>query len=141
LRSAGMPAFGSKPVKPTNSGAGLGILATDPLKQRAAWELVKFLTSERAYNIITAGMGYLPLRPGLIRDERYLKSWAQQSLILPNLEQLDGLEASTAYPGDNHVQIRDIFLKTQQAVLLQGADPERSWREAQARAQELMPRR
>jgi hypothetical protein len=51
------------------------------------------------------------------------------------------MEASTAYPGDNHVQIRDIYLKTQQAVLLQGADPEQSWRDAQRRAQELMPRR
>jgi multiple sugar transport system substrate-binding protein len=141
LRSAGMPAFGTKPVKPTNSGAGLGILSRDPLKQRAAWELVKFLTSERAYNVITAQMGYLPLRPSLINDDRYLKSWAQTSLVLPNLEQLDGMEASTAYPGDNHVQIRDIYLKAKQAVLLQGADPERTMREAQARAQELMPRR
>ena len=142
LRTAGMPAFASKPVKPVNSGAGLGILASDPRKQRAAWELMKFLTTPEAYVVITRDMGYLPIRTGLINDPRYLKNWVQGpgSLILPNLQQLDGLERSLSYPGDNHVQIRDIFLKTQQAVVLQGADPERSWREAQARAQELMPR-
>ncbi|GIW11426.1 MAG: ABC transporter substrate-binding protein [Dehalococcoidia bacterium] len=140
LRTAGMPAFGTKPVKPVNSGAGLGILASDPRKQRAAWELMKFLTTPEAYVIITRDMGYLPLRTSLINDPRYLKDWAQGSLILPNLQQLDGLEPSISYPGDNHVQIRDLFLKTQQAVVLQGADPDRAWREAQARAQELMPR-
>ena len=46
LRSSTMPRFGDKPTRPNNSGSALTIHTTDPLKQRAAWELMKFLTSE-----------------------------------------------------------------------------------------------
>ncbi|MCL6647499.1 MAG: extracellular solute-binding protein [Chloroflexi bacterium] len=139
LRSAAIPAFGSRPVRPTNSGAGLAIFATDPVRQRAAWELMKFLTSPEAYVIVTRDMGYLPLRTGIVNDERYLKGWPQLFLLQPNLQQLDQLEPWTSYPGDNSLQILSIFLKTQEAVVFQGADPERSWREAQERAERLLP--
>ena len=92
LRATGMPAFGTKPVVPTNSGSGLAILSTDPDKQRAAWELMKFLTSEHAFQIITAEIGYLPLRTGIVNDDKYLKGWvAQNPQILPNIEQMDNL--------------------------------------------------
>ena len=74
LRATGMPAFGNKPVVPTNSGSGLAILSNDPDKQRAAWELMTFLTSEHAFQIITAEIGYLPLRTGIVNDENYLKA-------------------------------------------------------------------
>src|SRR5690606_1837728 len=52
LRAAKMPAFADKPTGPTNSGSGLFILAEDPAKQRAAWELMKHLTSARGYTVI-----------------------------------------------------------------------------------------
>jgi len=73
LKAAKMPAFAGKPVVPTNSGSGLFILSKDPLKQRAAWEFMKFVTSEHGYTIITSKIGYLPLRPGIVNDAQYLK--------------------------------------------------------------------
>jgi multiple sugar transport system substrate-binding protein len=139
VRATGQPSFGDKPTIPVNSGSGLAILATDPIKQRAAWELMKHLTSESAFTIITTKIGYLPLRTGIVDDERYLKTWPNLPLIKSNLEQMDRLEPSYSYPGQNALQIRKLFLTAVQEILFQGKDPKATMGEAQTRAQELMP--
>jgi multiple sugar transport system substrate-binding protein len=141
VRATGQPSFGGRPVIPVNSGSALAILAKTPEKQRAAWELMKFLTTERAFTVITAEIGYLPLRTGIVNDDRYLKTWPNRELILPNLEQMDNLETTYSYPGQNHLQIRKLFLTAVQEVLFEGKDPEKTLKEAQVRAQDLMPRR
>ncbi len=97
------PSFGSKPVVPTNSGSGLAVFSKDPAKQRAAWELIKFLTSDRAYTQISSKIGYLPLRTGLIDDPNGLQAWAKANpLIKPNLDQLTRLQPWYSFPGDNY---------------------------------------
>jgi multiple sugar transport system substrate-binding protein len=139
LRATGMPAFGTKPAVPTNSGSGLAILSADPDKQRAAWELMKFLTSEHAFQIITAEIGYLPLRTGIVNDDKYLKSWvAQNPQILPNIQQMDNLAPSVSYPGQNALQVRKLYLTSFQQVLFDGADAAKTMQDAAARAQELI---
>jgi multiple sugar transport system substrate-binding protein len=139
LRATGMPAFGTHPVVPTNSGSGLAILASDPDKQRAAWELMKFLTSEHAFQIITSEIGYLPLRTGIVNDEKYLKSWvAQNPQILPNIQQMDNLAPSLSYPGQNALQVRKLYLTSFQQVIFDGADAQKTMQDAAARAQELI---
>lgn len=138
LRSTGMPSFGDQPPVPVNSGAGLGVFATDPVQQRAAWELVKFLTSEEAMEIITVEMGYLPLRPGMIDDPDSLGTWENRDLILPNLAQLDSLEPSLSFPGQNALQIRDLFLRSLELVLFNGADVTETFTDSQQRATELV---
>ena len=140
VRATGMPSFGEKPAVPVNSGSSLAILSTDPVKQRAAWELMKHLTSEQAFTIITAEIGYLPLRTGIIEDERYLKTWKNLPLIRSNVEQMDRLEPSYSYPGQNHLQIRKLFLSAVEEILLNGKDPRATLQEAQTRSQDLMPR-
>jgi multiple sugar transport system substrate-binding protein len=140
VRATGQPSFGDKPSIPVNSGSGLAILATDPVKQRAAWELMKHLTSEQAFTIITTKIGYLPLRTGITEDDRYLKSWPNLPLIKSNLEQMERLEPSYSYPGQNALQIRKLFLTAVQEILLQNKDPKATLGEAQTRAQDLMPK-
>jgi multiple sugar transport system substrate-binding protein len=142
LRSAMMPTFDDKPAKPTNSGSALFILANDPAKQRAAWELMKYLTSEHGYTIIQSKIGYLPLRPGIVDDPRYLKDWvAQNPLVLPNLKQLDELEPWVGFPGPNYATIRTTMMKAVESVVMGGADAGTTLQDAQARASQMMPGR
>ena len=48
LGLAPMPSFGDKPTAPHQLGLGhLHVFPEDPVKQRAAWELMKFLTSQQ----------------------------------------------------------------------------------------------
>lgn len=142
LRAGKMPSFAGKPVVPTNSGSGLFILSKDPLKQRAAWEFMKFATSEASYTAITSKIGYLPLRTGIVNDDRYLKAWvAENPLVVPNLEQLTTLEPWVAWPGSNYRQATEVMMKALEEVLYQNAPAEATLKAAQDRSQALLPRR
>lgn len=141
LRAAPEPSFGSRPAVPTNSGSGLFVFSSDPAKQRAAWDLVTFLTSDEAYTQISSKIGYLPLRTGLVNDPAGLKPWADQHpLIKPNLAQLDRIEPWVSLPGDNYVQMRDLMMQAVENAVYRGAAVRATLAAAQQRAQELMPK-
>ncbi|MBW0116043.1 ABC transporter substrate-binding protein [Pseudonocardia abyssalis] len=140
LRSAPMPSFDGQPTIPTNSGASLFLLADDPAKQRAGWELMQFLTSENAYEMISTNIGYLPLRTGLVDDPDGLQGWiAENPLVRPNLEQLGRMEPWISFPGNSYLQIRDGMMEAVEASVYQGADPATTLADAQERAVGLFP--
>ncbi|NKW37016.1 extracellular solute-binding protein [Rhodococcus hoagii] len=139
LRAAAMPAFDGRDAVPTNSGSALFVFAQDPAKQRAAWELIKFMTSDHAYTEISSKIGYLPLRTSLTTDPAALKSWADGNpLLAPNLKQLDGLEPWQSYPGNSYVQIDDILATAVEESVFYGKDPATTMAAAQKRAQDLI---
>jgi len=140
LRASTMPSFGDKPVRPNNSGSALTVHTTDPIKQRAAWELIEFLTSEHGYTIITSEIGYLPLRPAIVNDPKYLGEWIKSHpLVQPNLDQLAVLEPWDPMPGPNYRQIVKTMMDAVEMAVFGGADVEATLADAQANAQALMP--
>ncbi|OZC47903.1 ABC transporter substrate-binding protein [Rhodococcus sp. WWJCD1] len=140
LRATTMPSFGSKPVVPTNSGASLFTFASDPAKQRASWELIEFLTSEESYIAISKGIGYLPLRTGLVDDPDGLKKWAESNpLIEPNLTQLETMEPWVSMPGNDYLQIRDGMMDAVESIVYQDADPAATLTAAREQAATLLP--
>lgn len=139
LRAAAMPAFDGREAVPTNSGSALFVFAQDPAKQRAAWELITFMTSDHAYTEISSKIGYLPLRTSLTTDPAALKSWADGNpLLAPNLKQLDRLEPWQSYPGNSYVQIDDILATAVEESVFYGKDPASTMAAAQKRAQDLI---
>jgi multiple sugar transport system substrate-binding protein len=141
LKAAGMPGFGNKPSVPTNSGSALFILGQDPAKQRASWELIKFMTSDHAYEEISSKIGYLPLRTTLTEQGGALYDWARKNpLLAPNLAQLDRLQPWVSYPGNSYVQVDDILGTAIEDVVYYGKDAKTTMAEAQRRAQDLLPR-
>ncbi|WP_181782991.1 ABC transporter substrate-binding protein [Pseudonocardia pini] len=140
--AAPMPGFGSTPAVPTNSGSALFVLADDPAKQRAAWELIEFLTSAQSETTITSNIGYVPLRASLIDDPAYLKSFADAhpDFVRPNVAQLERLEPWVSYPGPNYQQIRTLLSKAAEEIAFRGADPQATLTAAQTSAEALMPR-
>lgn len=140
LKNTEMPSFGDTPAVPTNSGSALFILSQDPAKQRAAWEFIKFMTSDHAYEEISSKIGYLPLRPTLTEQGGGLYDWAQKNpLVTPNLAQLDRLQPWVSYPGNSYVQVDDILATAIEDSVFYGKDPAETMGEAQRRAQELLP--
>lgn len=141
LRASTMPRFGDKPQRPNNSGSALVILSRDPLKRRAAWELMKFMTSREAYTVITAEIGYLPLRTDIVDDPKYLGNWVKEHpLIQPNLEQLGLLERWESFPGPNYRQIQKTMMEGAEMAVFGGVDPAEAMQAAQASAQAMMPK-
>ncbi|MGI6854764.1 ABC transporter substrate-binding protein [Mesorhizobium sp. 1B3] len=141
LRASTMPRFGDKPQRPNNSGSALVILSRDPLKRRAAWELMKSMTSKEAYTVITAEIGYLPLRTDIVDDPKYLGNWVKEHpLIQPNLEQLGLLERWESFPGPNYRQIQKTMMEGAEMAVFGGVDPAETMQAAQASAQAMMPK-
>lgn len=139
LRAAQMPGFGDKLSTPTNSGSGLVIFSQDPVKQRAAWELMKFLTSKRGYTVITSEIGYLPLRADIVDDPQYLGGWVKEHpMVRPNLAQLERLQPWVAYPGQNYRQIAKILLDATEAAVFGKGDVAKTMKAAQDQAQGLV---
>ena len=141
LRATTMPSFGDRPVRPTNSGSALVLMTRDPERQRAAWDLMRFLTSDWAYTVITSEIGYLPLRPNAISSEEFLAPWIRENpLILPNLAQLERLEPAMPHAGPNYSQIVQTMMNAaERAVFGPSDDIAGIMGDAQRRAQALMP--
>lgn len=140
LRASTMPRFGHKAVRPNNSGSALVIMSADPLKQRAAWELMKFMTSRHAYTVITSEIGYLPLREDIVDDPKYLGDWVKaHPLVQPNLEQLKVLEPWESFPGANYRQILKTMMEGAEQAVFGDMDPAEAMKAAQESAQALMP--
>ncbi|MDI9918288.1 ABC transporter substrate-binding protein [Rhodococcus sp. IEGM 1379] len=140
LRAAAMPGFDGHAAVPTNSGSALFVFSEDPVKQRASWEFIKFMTSDHAYTEISSKIGYLPLRTSLTEDPAGLKAWADGNpLLAPNLAQLDRLEPWRSYRGNSYVQIDDILASAVEESVFYGKDPASTMATAQERAQKLLP--
>lgn len=141
LGIAPMPSFGEKPTAPTNSGSANFMFSQDPVKQRAAWELMKFLSSDEAYTTITTKIGYLPLRLGTLDDPRYLKDWIEANpKYRANLEQLERLTPNVAFGGPNYRQVENMMKDAMTEAVFGTGDPREVLRAAQERAQPLMPK-
>ncbi|CDN48493.1 ABC transporter substrate-binding protein [Neorhizobium galegae] len=140
LRIAPMPSFDEKPTAPTNSGSALFVFSKDPAKQRAAYELLKYLTSKEAYTIITSKIGYLPLRLDIVDDPNYLGPWVKENpMFRANLEQLNRLTANVAFPGPNYRQVEKMMMDSVREAVFGKGDPIATLKAAQDQGQDLMP--
>ncbi|HET9082224.1 MAG TPA: extracellular solute-binding protein [Trebonia sp.] len=141
LADAQMPSYGGKATEPTNSGAALFMLSKNPVKQRAAWDLMTFLTSPQAFTLISEDIGYLPLRTGLMNDPDGLQAWAKSNpLFQVNLNQLAQIQQPwISFPGNDYKQIQNDMMNAVQAVVFQNANPAGTLAAAQKTASSLLP--
>lgn len=142
LETAGLPAYDGKDLAPTVSGAGIFVFSQDPEKQRAAWEFVRFATSERGYTILASVIGYLPLRPDIVDDPEYLGDvFARDDRLLPTVAQLESLVPYQVLPGRNGQQALELMQDDAIApILVSGADPEATLRDVAGRMRDLLGR-
>jgi multiple sugar transport system substrate-binding protein len=112
-------------VHTTFSGAGLVVLAKDPAVRQAAWKFISFLTSAQGFTVITSKIGYLPLRPGLVNDPRYLASYYQKDpRIGPALKQLGQVTPYMFFNGGQAAQaVATLQDDAVQPIVFGGANP------------------
>jgi multiple sugar transport system substrate-binding protein len=140
IKATELPGFGAAAPVPTNSGSALFVLSKDTVKQEAAIELIKYLTSASSETSITSNVGYPPLRPSIATMPQYLKSYADANQFLaPNLTQLVKLTPWVSYPGPNYTSITTQLTNAASAVVFQGADAAATLAGAQKQATSLLP--
>ncbi|MEI9424775.1 ABC transporter substrate-binding protein [Mesorhizobium sp. Cs1299R1N1] len=96
-------------------GSGAVITATDPAKQKAAWEFVKFVTGPAGQKIVVLGSGYMPTNLETVKPGYLGNFYAEHKDWTTSLGQWPIAKPWFGYPGSSGPRIWD----EQKAVLSQ----------------------
>jgi multiple sugar transport system substrate-binding protein len=139
LRTARMPI--EKNGRLPAGGNVAMMFAKDPLKQKAAWEYIKFATGPLGATTMVQGTGYFPANTIPASDPKLLKSFYEQN---PNhliaIKQLSVLTGWYAFPGENGLKITDIIKDHIQTVISKETAPEKALTAMSRDVQALLPR-
>ena len=105
-----MPGFNGQASVPTNSGSAIVVRPDSEQKAQAIWEVIKYVTGDEGYTIITSEIGYLPLRPYLAEDENYLNRFVDANpIIAATLNVLPMYSPATIWPGDHAAELTTLY--------------------------------
>ncbi|MFL6123639.1 ABC transporter substrate-binding protein [Actinophytocola sp.] len=120
---------------PIIGGASLWIVnKKDPARERAAWELVKFLSSKQTQVTWHTKTGYFPISKAAL-DDPADKQWvSQKPQFATAIEQLRGTKLTHATQGCSVGEMPNVRKDVEtalQAAVLQGTDAEKALTDAQ----------
>lgn len=124
------------------AGGNLGVItATDPAKQKAAWEVMKFWHGPEGAAIMAKTTGYMP--PNKKANDVYLKDFYEKN---PNnytaVSQLGLLTKWYAFPGENGLKITDVIKDHLQSVVngQRTGEPQAVLKDMARDVQKLLPK-
>lgn len=118
------------------------IVATDPQKQKAAWEFVKFATGPLGAAIMAKTTGYMP--PNKVANEVHMKDfYAKNPNHYTAVSQLNYLTKWYAFPGDNGLKITDVIKDHLQTIVsgARASEPRKVLDDMGKDVQKLLPRK
>lgn len=117
------PLFGNVNNAVASAGTNLAMFTTEPEKQLATWEYMKFLASEAATMQWSMESGYLPVRTSVYENEEYIAFMEENIAAAASSEQVEAkfYEPAT-YEGS--YDARSTIAAKLEEVLLEGLDAE-----------------
>ncbi len=117
------------------------IFTKDPVKQKAAWEYIKFATGPVGATAMVKATGYFPANMIPANDPNMLKSFYDQNPnFLTAVKQLPVLTGWYAFPGENGLKITDVIKDKLQTVVSKEAQPDATLTDMTKAVQALLPR-
>jgi multiple sugar transport system substrate-binding protein len=139
LRTAPVPTVGTKPRRVAAGGNALFLFSTDPLRQRAAWEFIKYLLSPEGETLWTEATGYLPPRLTVAQDPAYLKPFFRKNTLMKAaLDTFPAIAVWQSFPGPHGLEVTKIIIDATQEILSGQRPAEVILRDAAARADQLL---
>lgn len=138
LRTAAFPtaANGRLPM----GGNTAMLFAKDPVKQKAAWEYIKFATGPIGATLMVKATGYFPSALKVADDPALLKDfYATNPNHLVAMKQLPKATGWYAFPSENGLKITDVIKDHLQSVVAQKADPMAALATMSKEVQALLP--
>ncbi len=133
------PLAGPDALLPTGGNAAL-MFASDPVRQAAAWEFMKFVTGPIGATLMVKGTGYAPPNALPADDPDLLKPFYDEN---PNhltaLRQAPYMTPWYAFPGENNLKIIDVIKDHLQSVASRSVEPEAALQQMADDVQALMP--
>ncbi len=109
LKTLAFPVGAQNPRLP-GGGAMAMVLSTDPARQKAAWEFLKFATGGQSQTLMSQGTGYMPVNQAAVNTPELLGNYYKQ---YPNqataLKQLPLLTEWVSYPGGNSLKMIEVI--------------------------------
>ncbi|WP_321897307.1 extracellular solute-binding protein [Burkholderia cepacia] len=136
LRTAPLPRLenGRIPV----GGGFLSTTTTDPMKQRAAWEFIKFATGPVGQSLVVSATGSIP---GNEKTAPMLRDfYAKTPQAKAGLDQLPFVTSWYSFPGTNAVKISDILFNHLHEVVTLKVTPAAALPAMRAAVQSLLPK-
>lgn len=112
------PGFEGKEVMLPAGGAMLAVTSKDEAKMEASWEFLKFLYSVENVAEWTKGTGYVPPRKGVAEDEKGLKQFLAENLMMkPAIDQMDKVVPWASFPGASGLEAEQKLLDMRDKIL------------------------
>lgn len=140
LRTASIPVPDDGELRTAALGTALIVTATDEASQRAAWQAIGELVSPEGSTAITQATGYLPVSRTAVESPELLGDFlAEDPLREPIFAQADHAVATYQFPGNNAVEMWDIFANSVIEATRGDKSSEDALGEAERAANRLLP--
>lgn len=138
VRSTLYPAFPGKDRKVPAGGCYLAVTSQDEAQQKAAWEFIKFLSTDDNAAKWVAGTGYVPATKGA-ENSPILKDYlVKNTLLEAAMAQRKDAVQWTAWPGTSAPEIQQTLKDMRDQILSGSKEVGEAMDEAQAAAQKAI---
>ena len=141
LRTGPMPVIDSRRGHLPTGGNAAVMFTTDPARQQAVYEFIKFASGPFGASVVVPGTGYVPNNALAPKDPRYLGTFYQENpLFRAGLNQMDLMIPWYSFPGNNGVKVTQTIVDNLALLVEQKATPEATLKTMASEVQRLLPR-
>jgi len=141
LRTTEMPVINAEKGHLPTGGNAAVMFTTDPARQKAVFEFVKFAAGPYGASVVVPGTGYVPNNELAAKDERYLADFYHENpLFRAGLDQMPLMVPWYSFPGNNGVKVTQTIVDNLAVLVEQKSTPEDTLKTMTGEVQKLLPR-
>lgn len=141
LRTTVMPVINAEKGRLPTGGNAAVMFTTNPEKQKAVYQFLKFAAGPYGASVVVPGTGYVPNNDLAAKDERYLATFYKENpLFRAGLNQMDLMIPWYSFPGNNGVKVTQTIVDYLGKLVEQKGTPEEIQKAMAEDVQKLLPR-
>jgi multiple sugar transport system substrate-binding protein len=141
LRTTAMPVIDAQKGRLPTGGNAAVMFTTDPKKQKAVYDFIRFASGAYGASVVVPGTGYVPNNELAPKDAKYLGNFYKENpLFRAGLNQMNMMIPWYSFPGNNGVKVTQTIVDNLAQVVEQKVTPEAALKSAAQEVQRLLPR-
>ena len=141
LRTTSMPVIDAQKGRLPTGGNAAVMFTTDPQKQKAVFDFIKFASGAYGASVVVPGTGYVPNNDLAPKDPRYLGNFYKENpLFRAGLNQMELMIPWYSFPGNNGVKVTQTIVDNLAQLVEQKVTPEEALKATSSEVQKLLPR-
>jgi multiple sugar transport system substrate-binding protein len=141
LRTTAMPVINAEKGRLPTGGNAAVMFTTDPKKQKAVYDFIRFASGAYGASVVVPGTGYVPNNELAPKDAKYLGNFYKENpLFRAGLNQMNMMIPWYSFPGNNGVKVTQTIVDNLAQVVEQKVTPDTALKSAAQEVQRLLPR-